>query len=135
MKLTPDATVFVLAIGFVISPCMAQAASCESLAALKVPHTSITLAANVAAGAFVAPAGFQPGTRSYADLPAFCRVVGSIKPSADSDIGFEVWMPPNWNGRFMGVGNGGQAGEIFYWQMSEPLKRGYAVAASDTGHR
>ena len=73
---------------------------------------------------------------TYTDLPAFCRVAGSISPTEDSDIGFDVWMPArNWNGKFVGVGNGGVSGQIFYWSMSEPLKRGYAVAGSDTGHR
>ena len=37
------------------------------------------------------------------DLPEFCRVVGVAKPSKDSEIKFEVWMPTsNWNGKFMG---------------------------------
>jgi AcrR family transcriptional regulator len=43
------------------------------------------------------------------NLPAFCRVTGHIRPSADSDIYFEVWMPgADWNGRFEAVGNTGR---------------------------
>jgi feruloyl esterase len=63
-------------------------------------------------------------------LPAFCRVTGEIKP----EIKFEVWLPANWNGKFLAVGNGGLAGSINYRAMTEPLKRGYATASTDTGH-
>jgi len=52
----------------------------------------------------------------------------------DSEIRFEVWLPKTWNGKFAGIGNGGTAGFIFYPDMAEPLKRGYAVGATDTGH-
>ena len=51
-----------------------------------------------------------------------------------SEIHFEVWLPKTWNGKFVGVGNGGAAGLIFYFFMAEPLTRGYAVAATDAGH-
>jgi feruloyl esterase len=35
----------------------------------------------------------------------------------------------------MQTGNGGAAGSIMHYSMSEPLMRGYAVANTDTGHR
>ena len=42
-------------------------------------------------------------------LPAFCRVEAVARPVPDSEIEFEVWMPPASarNGKFEGVGNGG----------------------------
>ena len=45
-------------------------------------------------------------------LPAFCRVEATARPTSDSDIKFEVWIPPAeaWNGKFQGVGNGGYPG-------------------------
>ena len=44
-------------------------------------------------------------------------------------------MPASgWNGRFLGVGNGGFAGTINYEQMSSSLRRGFATASTDTGH-
>ena len=52
----------------------------------------------------------------------------------DSEIGFEVWLPRTWNRKLVGIGNGGASGLIFYSDMAEPLSRGYAVAATDTGH-
>jgi len=64
-------------------------------------------------------------------------VAGTIKPTPDSDIRFEVWMPTaaNWNGKFIGVGNGAWAGLISYPEMVESLSRGYATAATDDGHQ
>jgi feruloyl esterase len=46
-----------------------------------------------------------------------------------------VWLPiTGWNGKFQGVGNGANAGSISYDAMATALRRGYAVASTDTGH-
>ena len=110
--------------------------ACENLAALALPDATITLAAVVPAGAFAlpGPSPFGPGP-DFSGLPAFCRVAATLVPVADSSIKIEVWMPAaGWNGKFMGTGNGGAAGAIFYGDMILPLTRGYAVANTDTGH-
>jgi hypothetical protein len=108
----------------------AYAAECERLAQLDLSHTDITLSKVVEAG------GFNPGEASYSHLPSFCRVAGTLRPTSDSDIRFEVWMPVSgWNGKFVGVGNGAWAGSITYASMTGPLSSGYAVAASDGGHQ
>src|SRR5580704_2033521 len=88
----------------------AAAATCESLATLGRANTTITTAESVTSGSFKAPTG-----PAMEKLPAFCRVAGVIKPSSDSEILFEVWMPSSaWNGKFYGVGNGGFAGLITF---------------------
>lgn len=113
----------------------ARAASCESLATLTLPNTTITLAKLEPAGTFNPPKPDSFGGRPVNDLPAFCRVAAETKPTKDSDIKFEVWMPVSgWNGKFMGVGNGGWSGEIWYPPMGAALRRGYATASTDTGH-
>ena len=64
-----------------------------------------------------------------------CRVAATLKPSPDSDIKIEVWMPASgWNGKFLAVGNGYWGGLINYPAMSEALRRGYATSSTDTGH-
>src|SRR5438132_2636303 len=103
--------------------------SCENLAGLALPQATITSAQVVAPGAFTPPArggaggnaaapatgGAGRGTQVYATLPAFCRVAATLKPSSDSDIKVEVWLPASgWNGKFQAVGNGGWAGTISY---------------------
>ncbi len=106
------------------------ATACEDLARLALPATTITKAESVAAGSFTPPEGSP-----VANLPAFCRVAGVIKPSDDSDIQFEVWMPASgWNGKFQGIGNGGFAGAIGYPQMGGAVRNSYASASTDTGH-
>ena len=68
-------------------------------------------------------------------MPSFCRVAGILRPSPDSVIRFEVWMPSSgWNGKFLGVGNGGFAGSIGFTAMGGNVKRGYATAGTDSGH-
>src|SRR5205823_13619343 len=86
----------------------AMAATCESLAALKLPDTTITLAQPVEAGAFVPPSGSGVPAASAKDLPAFCRVTATITPAKDSDIKMEIWLPlTGWNSKYRGQGNGG----------------------------
>ena len=130
-----------LAVASASSACSQQpSSSCAELQRLKLPNTVLTVAEEVAAGAFAPPPGefaipAPPGMPPpYGNLPPFCRVAGTIAPVPDSQIRFEVWLPKTWNGKFAGVGNGGAAGFIFYPSMAEPLSRGYAVAATDTGH-
>jgi feruloyl esterase len=107
------------------------APTCEELANLKLPNTAITAAQTVAAGTFTPPGASAP----LKQLPAFCRLAGTIRPTADSEIKFEVWMPASsWNGRFHGIGNGGFAGSISYAGLAGALIRGYATASTDTGH-
>lgn len=108
----------------------ARGATCESIAALELPRTSITITELRPAGEFKPPVG-----RAFRNLPAFCRVVGSIKPSPDSDIAFEVWLPiEGWNGKFQGIGNGGFAGTINYAGLADAVAGRYATASTNTGH-
>jgi len=88
----------------------------------------------VAAGAFTPPSGTKSG--AYKIAPEFCRVQGVLTPTADSHIEFEVWMPMSgWNGKYLGVGNGGFAGSIDYMPLADAVANGYAAASTDTGHR
>ena len=118
------------------TPAAAQPTACEKIAALALPNTRITRAERVPAGTFTAPAPPPIPVRvDYSRLPAFCRVAATISPTPDSAIKMEIWMPTEaWNGKFVGVGNGGFSGEIWYFAMVGPLSRGYAVASTDTGH-
>ena len=61
----------------------------------------------------------------------------TARPSPDSDIRIEVWLPAagTWNGKFLQVGNGGFAGKLPYGLMSLGLAHGYAVAGTDDGHQ
>jgi len=108
------------------------ASTCESLTTLKLPATAIVAAVTVEPGAFAPPTG---SPAAFKNLPAFCRVQGVSTPSPDSHIEFEVWLPVSgWNGKYLGVGNGGFAGSIFYPSLAA-VGQGYAVSSTDTGHK
>ncbi len=126
-----------LAGGLLLLAGHAWAGDCAALAKLQLPHITITQAEDVAAGAFKPPGGggMGPGA-NYGNLPAFCRVAATARPTTDSDIRFEVWLPvQNWNGKFVAGGNGVWAGSIAYGDMSGPLVAHFAAAASDLGHQ
>lgn len=112
---------------------------CERLRGLEIPGATVKSAESVAAGVFEAPGGPRGprGPRVEPEpIPAHCKVTMLLAPSSDSKINVELWMPlENWNGKFLAVGNGGWAGSIQgYRDMQEALRRGYATAATDTGH-
>jgi len=116
---------------------VAATASCESLTSVKLTDATVTSASAVPAGQFTPPGGAGRGNaaQQYAALPSFCRVSITSKPTSDSDIKIEVWLPTsNWNGKFQGVGNGGWAGTISYPALTSALVAGYATASTDTGH-
>jgi len=122
----------------VIHPVPVEAASCEPLAALRLPAGEVTSAVAVAAGAFTPPTaqgGNAAASSPFASLPAFCRVTATLKPTSDSDIKIEVWLPAaGWNEKFQAVGNGGWAGVIPYGALAAAVARGYASAGTDAGH-
>jgi feruloyl esterase len=90
------------------------AGSCDDLMSLKLPSTTIT----------------QAKVEGEA-----CRVAATLRPSSDSEIKMEVWMPTaNWNGRYQAVGNGAFNGNINYGAMKTALSRGYATSSTDGGH-
>ena len=136
----------------------AAATTCENLATLSLPNTTVTLARPVAAGAFAPPvpagraggggaagpaAGGRGRGQQFTDLPAFCRVQATLKPSSDSDIKMELWMPvasaqgsSGWNGKLRGTGNGGLGGGagVNAGALAGGVRLGYATAGNNTGH-
>src|ERR1700733_14369853 len=71
---------------------LAHAATCESLSHLVLPDTTITLAKSETAETYK-PAVIEAPGPPPTDLPPFCRVAAEIRPTPDSRIRFEVWMP------------------------------------------
>src|SRR5262245_38793364 len=133
------------AVVLLLAGMLADPTQCEALAKLALPNTTITSAQWTAAGPFTPPSAQGEGAPAPAAgaartapplmLPAHCRVAIVMKPSADSHIEAEVWLPAEWNGKFQAVGNGGWAGTIGYPQMARALQEGYATASTDTGHK
>jgi feruloyl esterase len=107
------------------------ATRCEELSKLAIEKATINTSQSVEAGSFQPPQGAPLKIAA-----AFCRVALTLKPSNDSNIQVEVWLPSSgWNGKFQGIGNGGFAGSISYGSLAESVAHGYATAATDTGHQ
>ena len=134
--------ILALATALAYEPTKAQetgsADACERFAHVALPATKITEARVVAPGTFSGPpAPFTGRDMSplYRSLPAFCRVSATATPTSDSEIKIEVWMPVSgWSGKLQGLGNGGFAGLIDYPNLGVAMGKGYAAAATDTGH-
>jgi hypothetical protein len=119
-------------LGLLGSTSFLLAADCGAIQQLKLPDTTIATAERVTSGE-LSVAGIEKPMR---ELPAFCRVTGVLRPTPDSDIRFEVWLPEkDWNQRYLGVGNGGFAGSIGVESLAGNLRRGFATAGSDAGHK
>jgi feruloyl esterase len=114
---------------FLFTAANAFADPCSDLLKLNFSHAAISAAELIAGGRFT-----PPGMKSMNELPPFCRVAASLRPSDDSDIRVEVWMPQTgWNGRLEGTGNGGFAGHLVYGALASGIRLGYAVANTDMG--
>jgi len=111
---------------------------CEKLASLSLPNTTMTSAVAVAAGAFTPPApgrGGAAATEPFKNLPAFCRVAGTVTRAGDTDVKIEVWLPAqNWNGDFRPAASGFAGGTIGYGGMADILRTGAATANTNRGH-
>ena len=67
----------------------ALAATCEDLRLLDLSFSTITSAVTIV---------------DRADLPPYCSVHATLRPSSDSDIKIEVWLPlSGWNGKYQAV--------------------------------
>src|SRR6266849_5518138 len=110
---------------------------CARLTSLRFEgNTTVTAATEVTTGTLTTPTG-----QLLTGLPDFCRVQGLSRPSRDSNIYFEVWLPTStWNRKFLSSGEGGYAGALNYTRLGldggldEIVRRGYATASTDTGH-
>ncbi|TDH59451.1 tannase/feruloyl esterase family alpha/beta hydrolase [Dankookia rubra] len=107
------------------------AAECEGFAGATLPgEGTVTIAERIPAGSYTAPNG-----QTFQNLPAFCRIAATLRPSPDSDIKVEFWLPEGaaWNGRYNGTGNGGYAGSIVYGALAGGVQLGFATANTDQG--
>lgn len=100
----------------------------DSLKSLPLEHTEIGAIEYVQTGIFEdGRGGICTG------LPPFCRVLLISRPGSGSQIVTEVWLPDDWNGVFVGIGNGGMAGTIVHYALADHIRKGYAAANTDMG--
>ncbi len=101
----------------------------QEINASNLPGLFITEIQDIPSGSFKVPDG-----EIKTHLPAFTRIAFTSKPTPESNIRIELWLPKDtWNGRFLGTGNGGGAGRINYSNLSSGIMQGFATANTDMG--
>lgn len=83
---------------------------------------SVNFAYPIAANAtFEVPVSDTGYPDSPPNLPALCAASIQVQSTGNSTFGFGLFLPEEWNGRFLAVGNGGFAGGINYLDMASLL--------------
>ena len=134
-KVTAPLVAVATALSFTVSASAVLAATCDEISQSSTSQVEIISANLISAGADVTIPG-RGGDKIVNDLPEFCRVSANLHPVEGSNILIELWIPAtaSWNKRYLGVGGGAFAGSVGLGSMTDPLKRGYAVSSTDTGH-
>jgi feruloyl esterase len=61
-------------------------------------------------------------------------VTAKIKPTSDSEINVQVWLPTErYNGDYLGTGSGGYGGNYFESELAQGINNGFATANTDMG--
>ncbi|KAF5679224.1 tannase feruloyl esterase [Fusarium heterosporum] len=63
-----------------------------------------------------------------------CRLSFDVATSDNSSVRFEAWLPREWSGRFLGVGNGGLGGCFKYNDINYGASYGFATIGTNNGH-
>jgi hypothetical protein len=125
----------------------AKTSQCTALAELANPGFVVEKAETVPAGSAPASDGSGIVNGGNEPLPEHCLVQGMLNPRIGTGgrkfgLGFDLRMPTKWNGRFVFHGGGGldgrlapALGDIFGSVKPSALARGFAVIATDGGHR
>lgn len=111
----------------------AQAAvgDCASLSKVTFPSVTISAASSVTNGVIRTAGGVANITKP------FCRVQAVARPTPDSEILFEVWLPPTadaWNKRMKTEATGGYLGGIPVARLAQMLDVGFAAVGTNLGH-
>ena len=110
------------------APAQAAGWTCAQLSAVTTADATMTAATSITAPQVIGGVNVT--------VP-MCRVQGVARPSSDSEIKFEVWLPPSaadWSGRMKVNGTGGYAGAIPYARLAQDVGDGFVTAGSNMGH-
>ena len=113
-----------------LAPIAENSTARHPLQSLKVDAGTIVSVQRDETPTFTAPDG-----RVHENLPPRTVVKVTLRPASGSNILVELWLPEaeKWNGRLLGLGNGGSAGRIGPGSLVGPLVGGYAVVTTDMG--
>ncbi|KAJ7199621.1 tannase and feruloyl esterase [Mycena pura] len=108
-------------------------ANCLALtSSLSIENTTILDASYLPAPSTIRTSGTCRSTATH--TAPLCRVRFHTNTSATSGIDAEAWLPDEWYGRFMGIGNQGMQGCILYDDLDHGSALHFATVGSNNGH-
>jgi feruloyl esterase len=115
---------------FLISTAAIDVARVEALKEVAIEHGIIVSVEHQDSPVIKLPDGKERDR-----IPPRTIVKLELSPAPHSLIRVEIWLPDsaNWNGNFLGLGNGGAAGRIGPVACLGGLIQGYATATTDMG--
>lgn len=151
----PNFKSIILTTALAASQAVAWQSQCEDFKLKDVASTTLVKATYYPAGALLNVTS-DAGSVIADDFVAFCREYSALKylisqltlcssaflglqltihTTTSSSANTELWLPDDWNDRFLGTGNGGLNGGIAYPPMAyDGVNQSYAVFSTDTGH-
>ncbi|RAK78174.1 tannase and feruloyl esterase [Aspergillus fijiensis CBS 313.89] len=119
----------------------------DAVNSLLPPNVSLSFVTAIPEnGTFTVPRGDTGWPTDPINLPSLCAIGATVLgDTANASFGLGLFLPSQWNGRTLTVGNGGLAGGVTWVDMvrkspsteSQPgtgVKYGHAVFSTDTGH-
>ncbi|CAK5265911.1 unnamed protein product [Mycena citricolor] len=100
---------------------------------LRVENTTVVEASFLPAGSTIPAHESCPYSSGRTATP-LCRVQFVTQTSEGSSIRAEAWLPDEWHGRFLGVGNGALGGCINYADLAYGSALHFAAVGSNNGH-
>jgi feruloyl esterase len=140
MRLSSFFTTGVFATGLAQQIISDPQAACQSLgSSFNAPHVTVNLAEFVPAGTNLTLPEQGTGAASCGNTAQLvpvdlCRIAANVATSNRSEITLEAWLPSNWTGRFLSIGNGGLSGCIQYADLAYTASYGFASVGANNGH-
>ncbi|KAI8716316.1 Carboxylic ester hydrolase [Fusarium sp. LHS14.1] len=103
---------------------------------VQLPNATVHLSEVVKAGTNLTFPNYDPTCTLTSQVVKsdICRLSFDVATSSDSSVRFEAWLPLDWSGRFLGVGNGGLGGCFKYDDLNYGSSHGFATIGTNNGH-
>lgn len=114
-----------------------QVDKCASLIkTFTLPNTKVLLAKYVQKGTNLTFPNIDStcGNSTFTVSSNICRVSWNTSTSSTSGFRLEAFLPLNWTGRFVTLGNGGVGGCISYNDLNFVAQQGFAAVDTNNGH-
>lgn len=125
---------FLLPLGLYVAAGSAFDCTTSALNLILPSNASALFAISVSANGTFGHAGDVGYPKNATNLPPLCAVSINVTSSATTSFTFGLFLPCNWNGRFLTVGNGAFTGGINWLDMGAGVQYGFAVVSTNTGH-